>query len=284
MQTLVITGVSSGIGYETAKLALENGSQVFGSVRRRDDADRLAGEFGDRFTPLIFDVRDERAVRAEAQRVREALQGKTLSGLVNNVGTAIPGPLLLQPVEDFRAQIEINLISAFIVTQAFAPLLGADRSLAGGAGRVVNMSSVGGKVGQPFASAYVASKHGLEGFSDSIRQELRLFDIDVVVVAPAEVRTPIWSKIEPQVGRFAGTPYGDAFDKALRTMVKTGRENGLEPRKVAETVWRALTVPRPKPRYAPAQHAVLEQGFVRILPRRVMNWAMGRYLGLQPSK
>jgi NAD(P)-dependent dehydrogenase (short-subunit alcohol dehydrogenase family) len=284
MHSVVITGVSSGIGYETAKLALEQGAQVFGSVRRRDDAERLAAAFGERFTPLLFDVRDERAVKAETQRVREDLKGKTLSGLVNNAGTALPGPALLQPVEDFRTQIETNLTAAFIVTQAFAPLLGADRSLAGGAGRIVNVSSIAGKVGQPFASGYVASKHGLEGFSDSIRRELRLFDIDVVIVAPAEVRTPIWSKIEPQIGRFAGTPYGDAFDKALRTMVKTGRENGLEPRRVAETIWRALTVPRPKPRYAPAQHPVLEQGLVRILPRRVMDWALGRYLGLQPLK
>jgi NAD(P)-dependent dehydrogenase (short-subunit alcohol dehydrogenase family) len=283
IHAVVITGVSSGIGYATAKLALERGAQAFGSVRRREDADRLAPEFGERFTALLFDVRDERAVRAEAERVRAALGGRTLSGLVNNVGTAIPGPLLLQPVEEIRAQIEINLMSAFIVTQAFAPLLGADRSLSGAPGRVVNMSSIGGRIGQPFTSAYVASKHGLEGFSDTIRRELQLFGIDVIIVAPGAVRTPVWSKIEPQIGRFAGTPYGGAFDAALRAMIRAGRKNALEPRAVAEIVWRALTAASPKARYAPARNPLVEQGLARVLPRRLADWAMGRALGLKPS-
>ncbi len=283
MRSVVITGVSSGIGYETAKLAVEKGARVFGSVRKREDAERLLVEFGELFTPILFDVRDEAAVRTAADRVRDSLAGNALSGLVNNVGMAIPAPLLHQPIDEVRAQLDTNLASVFVVTQAFAPLLGADRSLAGPPGRVINISSIGGKLGQPFAGAYIASKHGLEGLSDTLRRELMLYGIDVVIVAPAGVRTPIWDKVEPQVGRFADTEYGEAFDRALRTMIKTGREHSLEPRKVAETIWHALTVRQPKPRYAPAQHPVLEQGLIRFLPRRIVDWAMGRYLGLKPS-
>lgn len=271
MRSVVITGVSSGIGYETAGLSLANGAKVFGSVRRSEDAERLKAEFGQRFTPLLFDVRDEAAVRREAARVRESLTGSTLSGLVNNVGTAVPGPLLLQPVEEIRMQLEINLVSAFTVTKVFAPLLGADRSLQGPPGRVVNISSIGGKIGQPFAAAYIASKHGLEGFSDAVRRELQLYGIDVIIVAPAEVRTPIWDKIEPLLGRYAGSDYGEAYDRGLRAMITIGRGHGLEPKQVAETIWQALTAAQPDTRYAPARHPIVEQGLLRILPRRFID-------------
>ncbi len=284
MRSVVVTGVSSGIGYEILKLCFENGARVFGSVRRPEDAERLSARFGEAYEPLLFDVRDEEAVRREAGRVRGLLAGATLSGLVNNVGTAIPGPLLLQPLGEVRTQLETNLVSAFTVTQAFAPLLGADRSLRGAPGRIVNISSIGGRIGQPFAAAYIASKHGLEGFSDAVRRELRLYGIDVILVAPTEVRTPIWDKIEPLLGRYAGTDYAESYDRGLRTMIRAGREHGLDPRKVAETVWRALTAKRPQARYAPAQHPLLEQGLIRILPRRVLDWAMSRHLGLRSDR
>jgi NAD(P)-dependent dehydrogenase (short-subunit alcohol dehydrogenase family) len=278
--SVVITGVSSGIGFETAKLVIEKGGRVFGSVRREVDAERLQGAFGERFTPLRFDVRDHAAVEAEAQRVRGLLDGKRLSGLVNNAAVALPGPLLYQPTEEIRAQIETDLIAPFMVTRAFAPLLGADPSLSGAPGRVVSMSSIGGKLGQPFATGYIASKHGLEGFSETLRRELQLFGIDVVIVAPGVVATPIWDKIEPFLGRYGHTPYGAAFDQGVRDMLKAGREHGLDPRKVAETIWEALTASRPKPRYGPAQHPILEQGLLMALPRRVIDWAMARHLGL----
>lgn len=125
-QSIVVTGVSTGIGYATAKLAIEKGARVFGSVFNVEDADRLRREFGSSYEPLIFDVRDEAAVRVEAARVKTLLSGRTLFGLVNNAGIAIPGPLALQPLEDIRQQIEVNLVSAFTVTQAFLPCLGLD--------------------------------------------------------------------------------------------------------------------------------------------------------------
>jgi NAD(P)-dependent dehydrogenase (short-subunit alcohol dehydrogenase family) len=284
MRSVVITGVSSGIGYEASKLAIEKGAQVFGSVRRSDDATRLQSEFGEGFIPLLFDVRDEEAVRSEAQRVRSILAGHTLSGLVNNVGIAIPGPVLHQPMSEIRDQIATNLIGSFLTTQAFAPLLGADRSLTGPPGRIVNISSIGGKIGQPFASAYIASKHGLEGFSDTIRREMMLHGIDVIIVAPGPVRTPLWNKLEPLLGRYTDTPYGEPFERGLRTMITVGHDHSLEPEKMAETIWHALTIKHPKPRYAPAEHPILEQALPMAVPRRVLDWAMTRYLKLKPGR
>src|SRR5215213_1634790 len=126
MQSIVVTGVSTGIGWSITKVLLEHGFRVFGSVRKPQDAARLSKEFGERFTPLLFDVTDEAAVQAAAQQVRERLNGEFLFGLVNNAGMATPGPLIYLPTNDFRYQLEVNLVSVLIVTKAFAPLLGVD--------------------------------------------------------------------------------------------------------------------------------------------------------------
>ena len=131
MQSVVITGASTGIGWATSKLLLERGFRVFGSVRKQIDAERLTSEFGANFTPLLFDVTDEAAVRSAARDVRAALNGKTLAGLVNNAGIAVAGPVLELGVDEFRRQMEVNFIGPVITTQAFGPLLGSDPSLAG---------------------------------------------------------------------------------------------------------------------------------------------------------
>src|SRR6202034_3171661 len=194
MQSVVITGASTGIGWATAKLLLDRGFRVFGSVRKQADADRLKGEFGANFTPLLFDVTDEAAVLAAAREGRAARGGETLAGLVNNAGIAVAGPLLELPIEQFRNQMDINVIGPIMASQAFGPLLGSDPELKGAKGRIVMVSSVAGKSGNPLSSAYSASKHAIEGLSESLRRELMLFGIDVIIIAPGAVRTPIWGK------------------------------------------------------------------------------------------
>ncbi|MFC7398300.1 SDR family oxidoreductase [Chelatococcus sp. GCM10030263] len=284
MRSVVITGTSSGIGRATAHLAIRNGARVFGSVRRPEDGARLAAEFGERFVPLVFDVRDEAAVAAEADRVRAMLAGERLSGLVNNAGVGIAGPVLHQPADEIREQIETNLLSLFWVTRAFAPLLGTDRTLTGPPGRIVNMSSIGGKIGQPFAAAYVASKHGIEGFSEALRREMALYDIKVIIMGPALVDTPVWDKLARTIGRYAHTDYAAAFDRGVGMMVENGHRSGLPAESVAEAVWHALTTPRPRLRYSPARHPLIEQVGARSLPKRVLDWSMERFLGLKPER
>src|ERR1700721_2613952 len=145
MQSVVVTGASPGIGWATAKLLLDRGFRVFGSVRRQADADRLKNEFGANFTPLLFDVTDEAAVLAAAREVRTALNGETLAGLVNNAGIAVAGPILELAADEFRRQLEVNVIGPIIATQAFGPLLGSDPSLKGPKGRIVMISSGAGR-------------------------------------------------------------------------------------------------------------------------------------------
>ena len=166
MKSVVVTGASTGIGWGCVKVLIAEGFRVFGSVRKQAHADRLSEEFGANFTPLTFDVTDEAAIAAGASRMEAALGGETLFGLVNNAGIAVPGPLLSLKIDDFMRQLAVNLAGPLIVTQAFAPLLGVDRSRKGTPGRIVMISSVGGRNGPPFLGAYAASKWPwLRGFS-----------------------------------------------------------------------------------------------------------------------
>lgn len=149
MRSVVVTGASTGIGWAVAKFLIGRGYRVFGSVRKQADADRLQGEFVANFAPLLFDVTDEAAVLAAGRKVRGALGGETLAGLVNNAGIAVAGPVLELSADDFRRQMDVNVIGPVIATQAFGPLLGADPLLKGPKGRIVMISSVAGKSGNP---------------------------------------------------------------------------------------------------------------------------------------
>ena len=279
-QAFVVTGTSSGIGYALARLAVNNDAQVFGTVRSREDADRLVAELGSRFQPLICDVRDEDGVAAAAQTVRAALEGRRLAGLVNNAAVAMPGPFMLQPLAELRAQLETDLLGPFIVTKAFGPLLGVDPALTGPPGRIVNMSSIGGKLRQPFATGYIASKHGVEGFTGALRRELKVYGIHVSAVAPGVVDTPIWDKVQAFKGRYDGTPYEEPFNKGVETMVQAGKAHGATPDDISKVIWRALTEARPKFRYRPASHPILEHGVLMALPQRAIDWGLARFVGL----
>jgi NAD(P)-dependent dehydrogenase (short-subunit alcohol dehydrogenase family) len=281
MRSVVITGASTGIGWATAKLLLARGFRVLGSVRKAADADRLKSEFGANFIPLLFDVTDEAAVLAAAREVRTALGGETLAGLVNNAGIAVAGPLLELSADDFRRQMEVNVIGPVIATQAFAPLLGSDPQMKGPKGRIVMLSSVAGKTGNPLTSAYVASKHAIEGLSESLRRELMLFGIDVIVVAPGAVKTPIWSKSEDvDISAYKNSPYLPALEK-VRAFMQHLSKIGLPPEKIAGWIPEALTADHPKVRYAitpdPMRHLV-----TGWLPKRMVDGIMAKRLGLLP--
>jgi NAD(P)-dependent dehydrogenase (short-subunit alcohol dehydrogenase family) len=283
MRSVVVTGTSTGIGWGTAKVLIGHGFRVFGSVRKTADADRLVAEFGQSFVPLIFDVTDEAAVKAAAAQVRAALSGETLAGLVNNAGVAIAGPFLYLPLAEFRQQIEINVIGMVSVIQAFAPLLGADRALKGGAGRIVNISSVGGQIASPFVTPYNTSKFAVEGLSEGLRRELLPFGIDVIVVAPGAVATPIWAKAEgADITPYLSTPYAEPL-KRLRAFMLALGEKGYPPERIGETVLQALTTARPKVRYRVTPNPF--QDFVaRRLPKRFIDRLVGGRLGLLPAK
>jgi NAD(P)-dependent dehydrogenase (short-subunit alcohol dehydrogenase family) len=282
MRSVVITGAATGIGWAAAKFLIDRGFGVFGSVRKQADADRLKAEFGANFTPLLFDVTDEAAVLAAARQVREALGGETLAGLVNNAGVAVAGPVLELSADEFRRQMDINVIGPVIATQAFGPLLGSDPSMKGPKGRIVMISSVAGKNGNPLSAPYCASKHAIEGLSESLRRELMLFGIDVIIVAPGAVKTPIWSKAEQfDLSVYKNSPYYPALNKVMAFMLKLG-ENGLPAEQIAAVIYEALTAARPKVRYQispnPMRHLM-----TATLPKRAVDRIIAKSLGLLPQ-
>jgi NAD(P)-dependent dehydrogenase (short-subunit alcohol dehydrogenase family) len=283
MRSVVITGTSTGIGWGTAKILIGNGFRVFGSVRKTSDAERLTAEFGPNFVPLIFDVTDETAVNLAARNVRSALAGERLSGLVNNAGIAVAGPLLELPVEEFRRQIEVNLVGVVTTTKAFAPLLGTDPQLKGSPGRIVNIGSVGGRVAMPFGAPYNASKFAIEGLSESLRREFLLFGIDVIVIGPGAVATPIWEKAERvDVTPYADTPYAVPLQR-LRTYALAEGKKGLPPERIGEAVMHALTAAKPKVRYAVSSQAA-QDWMLLNLPKRFVDRLIGKRLGLAPAR
>jgi NAD(P)-dependent dehydrogenase (short-subunit alcohol dehydrogenase family) len=281
MRSVVTTGASTGIGWATAKLLLDRGFRVFGSARKPADAARLKTEFGANFTPLLFDVTDEAAVLAAAREVRSVLDGETLAGLVNNAGIAVAGPVLELAADEFRRQMDVNVIGPIIATQAFGPLLGSEPLLKGPKGRIVMTSSVAGKSGNPLTAAYAASKHAIEGLSESLRREMMLFGIDVIIVAPGPVKTPIWSKAEEvDISAYRNSPYLPALEGA-RKFTKHFSEIGLPAEKIAQTIAGALTSANPKVRYQvtpdPMRHLI-----TGMLPKRMVDRIIARRLGLMP--
>lgn len=282
MKSVVVTGVSTGIGWGVTKVLTAQGFRVFGSVRKLADASRLRQEFGDRFVPLIFDVTDEAAVRAAAAEVAQALGGMTLAGLVNNAGVAVAGPLMHLPIDEFRHQIEVNLTGVVITTQAFGPLLAPGAGRQGAPGRIVNISSVGGKTGTPFLAPYNASKFAIEGLSEALRRELLLFGVDVIVVAPGAVATAIWGKARPEdILPYKDTAYFPALQKVHAYMNGQG-DKGLPPERLGEVVATALTTPKPRVRYTVAPNP-LQTFMLANLPRRMADRMMGGRLGLLPK-
>ena len=287
-KSAVVTGVSSGIGAGITSELIAAGWQVFGSVRQQSDADAAQARYGENFVPLLFDTTDDAAIQRAASKVSESLGGRNLRGLVNNAGIAFSDPLLEQSSEDFRKQIEVNLVGPFLVTKAFAPLLGArrdaDAKTSGAKGRIVNISSVGGRISPPFLGAYAASKHGLEGMSGSLRRELQIFGVDVIVIGPGSVATPTWDKAEAAgFGHLKGTVWEKPTQIFLETMTQAGRQ-GMKPEAIGQIVLEALTKAKPKTRYAPMANKLANWFLPTRLPARVVDKIIGKQLGLLPPK
>jgi len=202
---------------------------------------------------------------------------------VNNAGIAVAGPSLHLAVDEFRQQFEVNFFGQIAVTQAFAPLLGSDLQRQGPAGRIVNISSLGGKLGAPYLAPYVASKHALEGWSECLRRELLLFGIDVIIIGPGAIATPIWRKAEQlDVDAYQHTAYAPYLRTYHNKVVAAGI-HGLAAARVGDLVLHALTTRRPRTRYALAPNLLMDWWLPRWLPARWIDRIAAHTYGL-PDK
>src|ERR1700684_1805181 len=276
---VVVTGVSTGIGWGTTKVLISKGFRVFGSVRKQADADRLQSEFGNGFVPLMMDITDANAVHQAAQKVGSMIGDRNLVGLVNNAGIVVSGPLLYLKPSEYKRQLETSMISPIVVIQAFAPLLGTDKKRQGPAGRIVNISSSGAKIPIPLIGAYSSSKCGLEGMSDALRIELKLFGIDVVMIEPGTVNTSMYDKGEKEdLSEFKPTEYWNAVQNFQKFIVDEGRK-GFSPERLGEAVHLALSTAKPKARYAVIKQRFKNWTLPRLLPARMLDAVVAKQLG-----
>ncbi|MEA3350415.1 MAG: SDR family oxidoreductase [Chloroflexota bacterium] len=270
-KTVVITGASSGIGKASALHLDKSGFRVFAGVRKQEDAEKLSAQASPRLTPLFLDITDEDAIAAAADRVTAAVEDAGLAGLVNNAGIASAGPMEFVQLDDVRRVFEINLVGQIAVTRAFLALLRKAK------GRVVNISSVSGMTAAPFMGPYSISKFALEAFSDTLRQELSPWGIDVIIIQPGRIETPIWDKsLSAAEKLFARLPqkafdlYGPSMEITLNTILK-GEHSGTPPDTVARTVARALTARWPKLRYRVGADAKAVAILVKLIPTRWLD-------------
>ncbi|WP_116126327.1 SDR family NAD(P)-dependent oxidoreductase [Lewinella sp. IMCC34183] len=259
--SILITGVSSGIGRVTAAHLLQRGFHVYGSVRGGDAPPELADNPS--FTTLTFDVRDRAAMAAAVADIGAA--GRPLLGVVNNAGVAVPGPVETTLEAEYRRQFEVNVFGLIAMCQEALPLLHAAKE-AGHEPRIVNVSSVSGYLTSPYMTFYSASKFAVEALTDGLRRELLPFGIDVVSVAPGPTKTPIWSKGSTQTSGFEGNRYSHLIPQ-LDPYTKAAERNGVEPEQVAAAIHRALTDERPRPHELIMNKRWLAR-LVRLMPRR----------------
>lgn len=280
VKSVLITGASTGIGRASALRMDAEGWRVFATVRREEDAEELRRAGSQRLLPLLLDVTDPERIAATAARVAAEVGPGGLAGLVNNAGIAVMAPLETLPLDDLRDQLEVNLVSQVAVTQAMLP------SIRKGRGRIVFVSSIGGRMAMPFGAPYHASKYGIEAVTDCLRQELRPWKIEVVAIEPGSIDTPIWERGEQRADVAAehAPPaqeklYGKQIE-SFRDAVRRTAARGIPPARVADSIYQALTVRRPRTRYLVGADARGQALLARVLPDRVMDRIVGRAMGL----
>ena len=285
-KAVVVTGASTGIGFATSVALAKAGYDVFAGVRSAvagEPLTKASAKTPGKISPIILEVTDAASVAASAAQVKAALGGEPLFGLVNNAGIGLGGPLLFQPIDEIRQVFDVNVIGLLRVTQAFAPLLAATPTSQARPGRVINISSVGGKLGAPFLGAYAGSKHAVEGLSESLRRELMAYGIDVIIVGPGAVVTAIWDKAEAgDLSYLAGTPYAEPARRFNDYFIKSGRQ-GLRPERLGAVVLKALTADKPKTRYAVVKNALFNWTIPQLLPKRFVDNTFAKTLGLAPK-
>ena len=276
-KAVVVTGAAKGIGRACVLRLARAGFRVYAGVRKLDDGRSLVSEGGNNVRPVQMDVTQSDAINTVAEFVRSDLNGSSLCGVVNNAGLAVAGPLEFLPLAELRHQLEVNVIGQVAVTQAFLPMLRQSK------GRVVFIGSIAGRSAMPLTGPYSASKFALEAIADALRVELMNAEVDVVIIEPGMIDTPIWqtsisagdktmSAMPPQVMRY----YGKVIN-AVRKRASEGNQRGLPPDDVAKVVEEALTSAKPKTRYIVGKDALLRV-VLQMLPDRMRDRLIARKL------
>lgn len=283
MQTILLTGASSGIGRDTALALAAAGHHVIAAARRLPALEALAaqvaassGAAGGRITPLVLDLDDAASIDAALAQIDRITDGHGVDALVNNAGYATAGALAEMSDRDLRAQFETNVFGLMTLTRGVLPAM-----LARGRGRIVNVSSVSGRIPAPVLGAYHASKYALEALSDALRMELAPFGIQVVIVEPGTIKTEFASRVFAEAARARGAAsrYAPIYERSAEIEATFDRMAG-SPAPVVRAITRALAARRPAARYVAPRRFAMLIALVRILPTCWVDFAMRRTFGL----
>ena len=274
-KSILITGCSSGIGAALVLEYLKQGFIVFGSIRDKKMEPLLKKKYGNNFIPLVFDVTNYSQISKAYKKVKLKLRGANLGILINNAGIAQLGPVEHISSEEFDLHLRTMVLGAFNCVQIFLPLLGTENRLT--PGKVINISSGGGSIGQPFMASYCSSKHALEGFSESLRRELLIYGIKVIIIAPRAFKTAIWEKsnVDKRASDFRKTVYSQAFSK-FTGFIKDASKEGQDVEVLARKIYKISTLTKPKVKYSMGPSG-LQFFLIRTLPKKLIDKILGKY-------
>ncbi|MFN8374354.1 MAG: SDR family NAD(P)-dependent oxidoreductase [Anaerolineae bacterium] len=268
MAAVVVTGAAKGIGRATALYLDGKGFTVLAGVRSAADGDSLCQEASPRLQPIMLDITNSAHIAQAAETVKRVVGQEGLAGLVNNAGIAVAMPLEFIPLDEFRRQMDVNVTAQLALTQAMLPALRQAK------GRIINVSSVGGRIAGSMLGAYHASKFALEALTDVLRQELAPWQVQVISVEPGGIATPIWetsvnlaNRLEEQMPAQGKTYYAKAIAGARAFAEKTAKA-GLAPERVAEVIGKALSAAQPRTRYVVGTDALIGSAILARLPDR----------------
>ncbi len=270
---VVITGASKGIGRATALYLDKKGYHVFAGVRNPEDGEALCQGASERLLPVMLDITNQEQIAQAAKQIEQCVGSSGLAGLVNNAGMAAAAPLEFLPIDEFRYQLEVNLVGQLAVTQAVLPLIRLAK------GRIINISSIGGRIAGSMIGAYHASKFALEALSDTLRVELKPWGIEVVCIEPGAIATPIWetsvATLDRIISSTAAKMYAPQIAQTKANAVSAFKQ-GLPPEKVAEIIEYALITKRPKTRYLVGRDAMIAGHLIAHLPDRLRDRLMAQ--------
>jgi len=283
---VLVSGAGTGFGRLTSLRLAKLGYTVYSGVVNTEEGDKLLEDSrkevpsdGGKIIPLVLDITDRKNVEEVYERLSKDLARTGLQALVNNAGIGWSAPLELQPFDDFRKVIEVNLLGHVLMTKTFLPLMRKAR-----AARIINIASLAGVLGAPRMSAYSASKFGIEGFSDCLRRELRHLDISVSVIEPGFAKTAIitsafayYSKILPTASPEVLEAYAPILPKNDDVLTQRIYNEAIDPSLVIDCIVDAFTSPHPKTRYLVGLPAQIASRAIWLLPNYVIDWMIETY-------
>ncbi|MCC4106504.1 SDR family oxidoreductase [Serratia ureilytica] len=268
-KSVLVSGASSGLGAHAVRYLAQQGFTVFAGVRSPENCVPPSSPDNVHYIPL--DVTCQESIERAVQQIQQH-NAPPLWGVVNNAGICIPSPLEMLPVSDLRNQLETNVIGQFAVTREVLPLLRAQR------GRVVNVTSGLGSLALPYLGAYSMAQFAKEAFSDALRRELYSSGVDVIIIQPGAINTPIWDKflsagheIMKQAPKALQAIYTRSFTQFLAASPENAQASPTHPEHFAHTVFRALTDIRPKTRYAVGKDSQDFRIKARSFPTRMVD-------------